>query len=261
MKGIAAAVRPWLCFGAIMLVACHSTMARGGQGISGRDIGQYAFKYLGLTIAQGSIAVSESTAGNGSPLTVLEARAASSPATSFLFRIDNHYTTVIDGLTGYPVLYTKSIAQTNFREETTLHFSRDRLWGHGQDTLSLPQPAHTLFSALFVLLNHRFQPREVLHLPVYAAGQIWTAAAEAVRLEKVTTPLGPHSAVLVEIRFSPAALVDASQRETDVLTNRLISEAKTTRLWISRGPDPLLVKSEYALYPGALQMILTGHGP
>jgi len=226
-----------------------------------RHVSMYTYKYLGLTVAQGSMSVSDSTDENGHPLTLIEAHASSSSPTSFLFKIHNRYTTTIDGRTGYPVTYEKSILQSNFEEQRLIRFDQEQgcVYGGSDESVSSPGPVHNFFSALYSVVNHPFQSREVLHIPIYAAGRIWNVKAEALQAEKVMTPTGSFLTVLVEIECCPSASGDDFRIDTDVLTNRLISGGKKTRLWISTGKIQTLIKGEYELYPTALQMILTDY--
>ena len=226
---------------------------------SQREVSLYTFKYLGLPVAQGYINISDTLIEDGRWVKHIEACASSVSPTSFLFNIDNRYVTTIDAKTGYPLAYEKIIEQSNFSEKILIHFDQKQGYIHsGNDHLAtLTHETHNFFSALYFLLNHSFQPHEVLHLPVFAAGEIWEAEIQALRVEKVVTEVGAHPAVFIEIEFQRSSPTHNTIMNTDVLTHRLISEGKKTRVWISIGQERTMVKGIYSLFPAELQMILT----
>jgi len=243
----------------IGLLASSPAITEGQQ--ADREYAEYIFSYVGFTVARGDLAVMDTFTAGGQPARRIEVRASSVPVTSFLFRLDNEYITTIDPLTGYPLEYSTRIAQSNFAEESTVSFDRKNgtvYQGKGS-AISFPEPVHNIFSALYLLFHHTFQPREKMHLPVYAAGQIWNVRVEAVKVEKVATEAGVCSAVLVDIAFTRSEALPERDVETDVLTSRLTSEGKKTRLWISTGNRHGMVKGEYDLFPAPLQMMLTSH--
>jgi len=221
----------------------------------------YTFKYVGLTVAHGAITISDTIGDDDQPARQIDARATSLPATSFLFMIKNRYTTVVDSHTGYPLLYEKDIEQSNLCEKVITRFNEEGRMarcGDGEE-IDLSLPTHTFFSALLHMIRRTFQPREVVRLPVYAAGLVWEARAEAVRAEKLVTPAGTYQTVCVEVSFERSAPLNRREKSTDVLTNRLIREGAKTYLWFSTGHRRILVKAEYELFPSRLHMILNEH--
>lgn len=239
-----------------------SSPGRCQDRTSHREKATYTFTYLGFPVAQGSIIISDSTDTDNRTVKVLEALASSSSPTSFLFKIDNRYITTVDPETGFPLTYEKSIIQSNMEEHTLHRFDQERgiIYRDDRQVASHSSPVHTFLSALDHIINHSFEARQVLELPVYAAGRVWNVKVEAIRVDKIRTPMGSVPSVLVEIQFCPASSGDTVKMKTDVLTNRLTSGGENTRLWISLGNQPVLVKAEYTLYPSSLHMNLSGKG-
>ena len=224
-----------------------------------REMSLYSFTYLGLSVARGHISISDTLTENGRSVTRIEACASSVSPTSFLFRIDNRYITTIDAKTGYPLTYEKIVEQSNFSEQTLILF--DQEGGHiycGNDHMTtIASETHNFFSTLYFLLNHTFRPHEVMHLPVFAAGQIWQVTTKPLKIERVVTKAGTYPAVLFEIEFQGSSSKPNQIMDTDVLTHRLISEGKKTHMWLSTSQDQTVVKGTYSLFPADLQMILT----
>ena len=226
-----------------------------------REIFSYTFTYFGLTVAHGSLTLTDSLSEEGRAVKLINARATSVSPTSFLFKIDNQYQTSIDANTGYPMSYMKNIDQSNFIEKTSISFDQEqgRIHFNHNDSLFLSTPTHNLFSALYFLMNHTYRAREVIHLPVFAAGHLWEVEAESVRMDKIITSAGVYSTVCVEIEVLPSTSLPHQGLRTDVLTHRLIKEGKKTYVWISTDQEGAMVKGTYELFPTELQMILTDH--
>lgn len=228
---------------------------------SGREISLYSFKYLGITVAHGAITISDTLTDDGRPAKRIEARATSLSSTSFLFKINNRYITTVDAETGYPTLYEKDIEQSNFSQKSRIRFDQKhrRVYGSEVGEVLLPTSVHCFFSALYYVRNHSFQPKEVVCLPVYAAGSAWDVRAKALTTKKIITPAGAYQTVLIEIDFKRSASLHDQKIDTDVLTNRLVGEGKKTHIWISTGQKHTVIKGEYELFPTGLQMILAEH--
>jgi len=252
----------WMFSCLFMASGPYPSPGRCQNRTSHRERTTYTFTYLGFPVAQGSIIISNSTDEDNSSVTMIETRASSSSPTSFLFKIDNRYTTTLDPETGFPLTYEKSIIQSNFKEQTFLRFDQDQgtIYRNAVPCAFHPHPVHNVFSALHHIINHSFGAKEVLAFPVYAAGHIWNVKIEAIGVEKITLPVGSFPAVLLEVEFCPSSSKDTLNIDTDVLTNRLIRGGKKTRLWISRGKQKSLLKGEYELYPTSLHMTLTEKG-
>lgn len=218
----------------------------------------YSFKYLGMTVAHGAITISDTLTDDGLRVEYIRTSATSLPATSVLFKIHNSYFTLIDSVTGFPILYHKAIEQSNLSEDIHFRFDQENLRVHSAqgEEFSLSAPTHNFFSALYVMMNHTFQPKEVLRLPVYAAGNIWEVKAKAVQTEKIVTSTGTYPTVRVEIEFSRSPEFKRPTKKTDVLTNRLLNEGVRTYLWLSAAENGVVAKAEYELFPARLQMIL-----
>lgn len=240
-----------------IVLNCQGAQSETSQ----RNIFSYSFKYLGLTVAHGSITISDSLLEEGRPVKQINARASSVSPTSFLFRFDNQYITRVDATTGYPMNYEKRIEQNNFQEQAVINFDQEqRQISYSKDrTISPSGPTHNLFSTLYFLLNHTFQPNEVIDLSVFAAGRLWQVKAQAVKAEKMSTPSGTYPTVMIEIAFHSSTSARDQSMDTDVLTNRLTREGKKMTLWISTKKERTLVKGEYELFPTHLQMILTNY--
>lgn len=248
-----------LCF--ILTLLLCGALGPYGWGKSQGEISLYSFRYLGMTVARGAITISDTLTEDGRPAQRIEARATSVPLTSFLFRVRNRYTTVLDTETGYPLLYEKEIEQSNLCEKVLIRFDQvhRRIYGNDERGVPLTEPTHCFISALYLLMNHTFQPEETVSFPVYAAGTLWEVRAKALRAEKVVTPAGTYPTVLVEIAFHRSVPPRGPKMRTDVLTSRMVSEEKKTSLWFSTGRNRIMVKGQYELFPTRLQMILTEH--
>jgi hypothetical protein len=218
----------------------------------------YSFKYLGMTVAHGRIALSDTVTNEGVSGTHIEASATSLPATSLLFTINNRYSTIVESSTGFPLFYEKHITQSNFEENISFRYDQKNLliFNSGGETLSLSSPTHNIFSALYFMMNHRFQPKETLSLPVYAAGHMWEVTAKALRTERLATPFGTHPTVLVEIEAHSASPLQRQKKNTDVLTHRILNTEEKTFLWFSADGTGTLLKGEYKLFPANLRMHL-----
>lgn len=219
----------------------------------------YNFKYLGMTVANGGITISDTLMADGIHASSIRTHATSLPAPSILFRINNTYHTLVDTATGFPILYKKDIQQSNIREDTHVRFDQKnmRMYNADEGEIVLSAPTHNFFSALYYLMNYSFQPKEVLNFPVYAAGSLWEVMAKAITTEKIVSPVGTYRTVLVEIEFHRHPSFQGQKRDTDVLTNRLLQEGVKTYLWFSTASHSILVKGEYELFPARLQMILS----
>lgn len=221
----------------------------------------YSFQYLGLTVAEGTITISDTLMDDGTSGKYMKTRATSLTAASVLFRIDNKYSTLIDTATCLPLLYTKNIEQTNLSQGCHFQFDQKNLCilSAEGEKISLAAPTHNFFSALYYMMNHTFQPKEILRLPVYAAGNIWEVRAEALKTEMIATSIGTYRTVQVEIEFHRPSNFQEQTRKTDVLTNRLLQEDVKTYLWFSATENGVVVKAEYELFPAGLRMMLAGY--
>lgn len=245
----------------LLLIGLFAAAQAAAEKQPAGEYSEYVFSYVGLAVARGSLAVTDTATAEGRPARCIEVRASSVAAASFLFHLDNEYITLIDSLTGYPLEYSTRITQGNFAQNATVHFDQkdSSVLVDNNKFVSSSGPVHNIFSALYSLFHHTFLPSETMHLPVYGAGQIWDVEVEAVKVERVATEAGAFSAVLVNISFTPSGDMPPKNVETDVLTNRLTREGKKTRLWIAAGNRRGLVKGEYDLFPAQLYMILTSH--
>ena len=219
----------------------------------------YSFTCMGMTVAHGTITLSDTVTSEGVPVTHIEAQAVSLPAPSLLFKINNRYSTTVDSSTGFPLLYEKNIIQSNFEEDMSFRYDQKSLhiFTSGGETISLSTPTHNIFSALYSLMNRRFQHKEIRSLPIYAAGYMWDVTAKALRTERLATPVGTHTTVMVEIEVHPTSPLHKQKKNTDVLTHRIVTTGEKTFLWFSADGTSGLIRGEYELFPANLQMHLT----
>jgi len=108
-----------LLFGVIFLLCGFIANGAGHQEVregpvSSRKVFLFIAKKLGIPILRGSIEITQGSLENGKPIYRIQASIDSIRSPGFLFRMNNRFTSTIEGETCFPIRYVKEINQGGF---------------------------------------------------------------------------------------------------------------------------------------------------
>lgn len=139
-----------------------------------KEIFLYEAKKFGLPILRASISIEHKLLKNERPLYQIQADIKSLPSLSFIFRMENHFTSLMDGETLFPLRYIKEIDQEgllikkkNYHQTITFDYINRKLViekiGNGREEIHLFPETYDPLSifARYYLKNDLLQEQNI----------------------------------------------------------------------------------------------------
>ena len=211
----------------------------------------YAVRWGRLTVVDAIFVLRNRDTDAASHIIAVDATTTAIP--SRIYRVANHYETVLDVRTGLPTTYSKECDEAKFAESSLVQYAQPE--GSAVYTrldaptrrAELVGDTHNLFSGLYYLRRHDFaaQPTTDFHLD--AKGVYWHA--RATRTRNLRTDAGDVWEVRVD--FERAAGLE-EPLQSDLLTDNIVRGDSPLTLHIrpaaeGGGRPPMVVYMEYQM--------------
>jgi len=217
----------------------------------------FEITFLRIPVVTATFRVTEETAAGGQPIYHLAVSAKSTPFYSLLYQVDNQYHSFFTWPQVHPLRYERRIRETGVDFRRMVSYHDGQALYDGQRQVSVPPGVRDLFSALYALRGQALEEDQVIDSPLDLDGQLWEARAVVLGRERVETRLGSHPAIKVLVRFLGPDQPQRHKRESDVLTNNLVSEKTKLTIWFSDDEQKMPLRAQYNLAPFSIKAVLS----
>jgi hypothetical protein len=207
----------------------------------------FSIDYLSVSVA--SVEFVHSIGNNTNGLTV--SAKSSSLSNVFAQNFDNVYRIEADS-TFRPILYSKSITQKNFTEDSNTVYCYTNLQATYTNNITdlnhyyrVFDDTRDFFSALYYLRNVDIKSDN--RFTIDAAGKLWTINSKFIGTESIRASIGNFTVNRIEISFTP--IDDVRRLRSDILTNNLVSEHNKLHLWFTDDQAQIPVRASYIMQP------------
>ncbi len=199
---------------------------------------EYSLRFHGVSAARAHLTFGSAEPIAGAATGIIAAAVQTGSIADLLFHIDNHYSSVVDMASGFPIKFCKSIDQKNVQHVMTTEFDRlsrvariasERVW-------SIQEESYELFSMLYKIRCSNVEIGDSLRFILDIEGQSWRATGAVSPGEPVHKPFHELQVRRMVLTFSPAGRLAPRKWKTDLLTHRICKEG--ARLTICFGPPP-----------------------
>lgn len=200
--------------GALLVSAALAARGAPPDPWGGGECLEFEISYYGIVVGTASIEIHPPDAeGSKHPGYRIEAAAETSPLFSRVFHVEDHVVSWMDPLTLDSRRLELHLHEGPLAWWEIDHFGGsatsvvvDRFdWNQQGDHFELPVPPRTEdpLSALYYVRAQDLPLGGVVTCPVYASEKVWELRVSPIRRERIETPVGPFSTIVVtpETRF------------------------------------------------------------
>ena len=203
----------------------HASAADAAWNLPTSERLMFSIRWSRLAVVDASFVLEPPTEGLTGPIQTLTVEAWTKSLPSRIYRVENHYETIIDLATGLPVRYAKRCDEARFQEHSATTYAQAEGWRRytsktppSETTQELLGPTHNLFSALYFLRQHNFRTQVPVRFLLDAKGASWQA--EARRRRNLRTKHGFVWEVAVRFTMIDG---DPTARQSDLLTDNIVN--------------------------------------
>ncbi len=171
----------------------------------------------------------------------IHVRIDTKPWTSLLFKIHNHYQTILDPGNGLPCQVQKEINQRNIQQILSMRFDHGQHLAITGDGASWPlgEDALDLFSLLYHIRASLTDSSIRVQYPVHIESHSFQTQGEVKTGGMLSTPVGDMPVKIIELLFIPAQDNRPRTWKTDLLTNRIARPGGKLCIYLGPGPRHL----------------------
>jgi hypothetical protein len=246
------AMNSWRALTLLLALVCarDAVAAAAAWDLPDSETLTYAVKWGRLTVVDASFSLEPRDEATGTQVLAVNAWTTAVP--SRIYRVRNHYESVVDIRAGLPLAYAKECDEAKFQESSRVDYDQ----GSGVavytrvDTPTrdapLPSKMHNLFTGLYLLRLHDFAAEPTADFHLDAKGVYWLARARRAR--NLRTADGDVWEVVVE--FERTGGLD-EPLQSDLLTDNIVHPKNPLMLHIrakGEARPAMVVYMEYEMH-------------